>query len=109
MYEKQDIHKNSKFVLRPYMIRALIVGFFKLGITNPDRKYFWKLLFWSIKNKPDMWSYSIQAFARAGHFRDVYKNNTYKADNLLKEMKLREDRSKLISDNEIHQILEEVS
>ena len=56
-----------------------------------------------------MWSYSIQAFARAGHFRDVYQNNSYKADNLLKEMKIRDERSKLISDNEIEEILNEVA
>ncbi|GAB5409992.1 MAG: B12-binding domain-containing radical SAM protein [Balneolaceae bacterium] len=109
MYEKPEIHRNSKLVIRPYMIRGLFAALIKLGITNPDRKYFWKLLFWGIKNKPSMWTYSFQAFARATHFRDVYQNNSYKADNLLNEMKHREERSKLISDNEINEILNEVA
>ena len=89
-YQMPDIHKKSKFVLRPYMVRAFLLGIYYLGINNPDRKYFWKLLFWCLSNKPALWDWSIRQFARGRHFRDVYKENIRKAELLLTEMKAHE-------------------
>ncbi len=107
-YQMPDIHKNNKVVLRYYMIRAFFAGIYHLGINNPDRKYFWKLLFWCIKNKPEMWDWSIKLFARARHFRDVYKDNLKRSEDMLKELKVRE-QANFVDDIELKKIVAEVN
>lgn len=109
MYERPEIHKNSKKVIPPYILRATFTALYQLGIKSPDRKYFWKTLGWCLKNKPYLLDYSVQLYTRGLHFRKVYDDNELKADKLLKEMKLREKRNLSITDNEINQILAEVS
>ncbi|MBO6522425.1 MAG: B12-binding domain-containing radical SAM protein [Balneolaceae bacterium] len=109
MYERPEIHKNSKKVIPPYILRAIFTSLFQLGIKSSDRKYFWKTLGWCLKNKPYLLDFGVQLYARGLHFQKVYDDNKFKADRLLDEMKSREQRSFSISDNEINQILAEVS
>jgi hypothetical protein len=110
LYEKPAIHKKTKPInsnLR--YLRASFLIIYRLGIKNYDRKYFWKALLWCLKNKPRHMPVAAQAYARGFHFREVYNDNIYKGENLLEEMKLREQRNLSISDTEINQILKEVS
>ncbi|MBO6622863.1 MAG: B12-binding domain-containing radical SAM protein [Balneola sp.] len=110
MYEKPAIHKKTKPTnsFRKY-VRASILIIYRLGIKNFDRKYFWKALLWSLKNKPRHMPVAAHLYARGFHFREVYSDNAYKGEKLLEEMKLREQRNLSISDTEINQILKEVS
>jgi len=51
--------------------------------------------------KPENGEEGIFVHARGFHFREVYNDNIYKGENLLEEMKLREQRNLSISDTEI--------
>lgn len=110
MYERPDILKKTNANIdKQKIVRAIFLALYKLGIKNKDRKYFWKTIFWCLKNKPEFTDYAVQLYIRGLHFREVYSDNEYKAERLLEEMKSREQKSSLISDNEINQILQEVS
>ncbi len=109
MYERPEIHRNSKKVIPPYILKAISKAIYQLGIKSQDRKYFWKTVGWCLKNKPYLTDFGVQLYARGLHFQNVYDDNARKADRLLEEMKLREKRNLSITDNEINQILAEVS
>jgi radical SAM superfamily enzyme YgiQ (UPF0313 family) len=57
--------------IRFYHIRAFISSIWLLGIKEKGRRYFWKLLAWSLIKKPSMFPYAI-GFSLVGvHFRSL--------------------------------------
>jgi radical SAM superfamily enzyme YgiQ (UPF0313 family) len=57
--------------IRFYHIRAFISSIWLLGIKEKGRRYFWKLLAWSLVKKPSMFPYAI-GFSLVGlHFRSL--------------------------------------
>jgi len=57
--------------LKFYHIRALLSSLWLLGIKQSGRVYFWKLLLWSIIEKPSMFPYAV-GFSMIGlHFRSL--------------------------------------
>lgn len=108
LYDMPEIHKKSKFVIRAYELRALFNAAIKIGILDQDRKYYWKFFFWLLFHKPTMWTWTVKLYARGRHFRDTYRNNTQRAQELLAEMK-QSVKEKYISDEELGSVLTEIS
>lgn len=65
--------KPSKkpFRLRPIHLVAFIRSIFRLGIIDKERKYYWKLFFWSLLHKPQMFPVAITFSIYGFHFRKV--------------------------------------
>lgn len=60
----------SKF--RPYHIKALFASFWLLGIKNSGRRYFWRLVFWSLFCRPKTFPQAIGFSITGLHFRRLY-------------------------------------
>ncbi|MFA6598196.1 MAG: B12-binding domain-containing radical SAM protein [Ignavibacteriaceae bacterium] len=63
------------FHLDPNYIVALFKSMFKLGLIGEERLYYWKLFFWSLFRKPQLFSLAIQFTIYGFHFRKV--SNTF--------------------------------
>jgi radical SAM superfamily enzyme YgiQ (UPF0313 family) len=53
---------------------AFVKSVIYLGILKKDRRYFWKLLFWSIFNKPKSFPLAITYSIYGYHFRRVFRD-----------------------------------
>jgi radical SAM superfamily enzyme YgiQ (UPF0313 family) len=53
---------------------AFVKSVIYLGILKKDRRYFWKLLFWSIFNKPKSFPLAITYSIFGYHFRRVFRD-----------------------------------
>jgi radical SAM superfamily enzyme YgiQ (UPF0313 family) len=63
--------KRKTKKIRTYHIRALIGSIWFLGIKQKGRRYFWKLILWSLFRRPSLFPYAI-GFSLAGiHFRAI--------------------------------------
>ncbi len=54
-------------------IRAFLRTIFKIGIFGKERKHYWKLLGWSLRNRPDMFPLAIRFSIYGYHFRKLYQ------------------------------------
>ena len=54
-------------------ILAFLRSVFRIGIIGKDRKYYWKLLRWSIHNRPDAFSTAVRCSIYGYHFRKLYE------------------------------------
>jgi radical SAM superfamily enzyme YgiQ (UPF0313 family) len=63
----------SKF--RPYQIKALFASFWLLGIKNSGRRYFWRLVLWSLFCRPKTFPQAIGFSITGLHFRRLYFDN----------------------------------
>lgn len=55
-------------------VSALFKSIFYLGIIRKKRRYFWKLLLWSIFNKPKVFPLAVTYSIYGYHFRKVFRN-----------------------------------
>ena len=55
-------------------IRAFFKTIFKIGILGKERKYYWKLLGWSLKNRPDTFPLAVRFSIYGFHFRKLYES-----------------------------------
>jgi radical SAM superfamily enzyme YgiQ (UPF0313 family) len=55
-------------------VLALIRSIFYIGILKKDRIYFWKILFWSILNKPKTFPLAITYSIYGYHFKRVFRD-----------------------------------
>ncbi|MCK9209975.1 MAG: B12-binding domain-containing radical SAM protein [Ignavibacteriaceae bacterium] len=69
----KDFEPKQKkvFHLNPNYIVALFKSMFKLGVIGEERIYYWKLFFWSLFRKPQLFSLAIQFTIYGSHFRKV--------------------------------------
>ncbi len=67
--------KKKVFHLNPNYILALFKSMFKLGVIGEERIYYWKLFFWSLFLKPQLFSLAILFTVYGFHFRKI--SNTY--------------------------------
>jgi radical SAM superfamily enzyme YgiQ (UPF0313 family) len=67
--------KKKVFHLNPNYILALFKSMFKLGVFGEERIYYWKLFFWSLFNKPQLFSLAILFTVYGFHFRKI--SNSY--------------------------------
>jgi hypothetical protein len=55
-------------------IRAFLRTVFRLGIFGKERKYYWKLLRWSLRNKPGTFPVAVRFSIYGYHFRKLYES-----------------------------------
>jgi radical SAM superfamily enzyme YgiQ (UPF0313 family) len=67
--------KKKIFHFNPNYILALFKSMFKLGVIGEERIYYWKLFFWSLFLKPQLFSLAILFTVYGFHFRKI--SNTY--------------------------------
>jgi radical SAM superfamily enzyme YgiQ (UPF0313 family) len=63
--------KKKVFHLNPNYILALFRSIFRLGVIGEERIYYWKLFFWSLFRKPQLFSLAILFAIYGFHFRKV--------------------------------------
>ncbi|MCB0746181.1 MAG: B12-binding domain-containing radical SAM protein [Ignavibacteriales bacterium] len=63
--KKKAFHLNSNY------IAALFKSILKLGVLGEERKYYWKLFFWSLFRKPQLFSLAILFTIYGFHFRKI--------------------------------------
>jgi radical SAM superfamily enzyme YgiQ (UPF0313 family) len=63
--------KKKVFHLNPNYILALFKSMLKLGIIGEERIYYWKLFFWSLFRKPQLFSLAILFTIYGFHFRKI--------------------------------------
>ncbi|MFC2134922.1 B12-binding domain-containing radical SAM protein [Bacteroidota bacterium] len=66
--------KKKVFHLNPNYIAALFKSMFKLGVIGEERIYYWKLFFWSLFRKPQLFSLAILFTIYGFHFRKISNN-----------------------------------
>jgi radical SAM superfamily enzyme YgiQ (UPF0313 family) len=63
--KKKVFHLNFSYIL------ALFKSMYKLGILGEERIYYWKLFFWSLFRKPQLFSLAILFTIYGFHFRRI--------------------------------------
>jgi len=58
--------------MRFYHLKALIASFWLLGIKNKGRRYYWRLIFWSLFRRPRTFPQVIGFSITGLHFRRLY-------------------------------------
>ena len=70
-YRRKKIKPHINFDKIWRNLIALIRSTFQLGIFGKERKYYWKLLFWTLFNKPELLALAITYSIYGYHFRMV--------------------------------------
>ena len=77
LFMKDFVPKKKKvFHLNPNYILALFRSIFKLGIIGEERIYYWKLFFWSLFRKPQLFSLAILFTIYGFHFKKISNSFT---------------------------------
>ncbi|MFH1195397.1 MAG: DUF4070 domain-containing protein [bacterium] len=63
--------KKKVFHVNPNYILALFRSMLKLGVIGEERIYYWKLFFWSLFRKPQLFSLAILFTIYGHHFRKI--------------------------------------
>ncbi len=66
-----ELKKKKAFHVNPNYILALFRSIIKLGIMGEERIYYWKLFFWSLFRKPQLFSLAILFSIYGFHFRKI--------------------------------------
>jgi radical SAM superfamily enzyme YgiQ (UPF0313 family) len=76
-FMKDFTPKTKKvFHLNPNYILALFKSMFRLGVVGEERMYYWRLFFWSLFRKPELFSLAILFTIYGFHFRKI-SNSIY--------------------------------
>ena len=67
---KPPLRKVPKFHF--YYLKALFASFWLLGVRHRGRRYFWKLIFWSLFRRPKTFPQAIGFSITGIHFRRLY-------------------------------------
>ncbi len=69
-YQK-SVHFKKRFGMSD--IKALVKSILILGIFKKGRRYYWKLLLWTLFNRPKVFSMAVTYSIYGYHFRKVFK------------------------------------
>lgn len=69
---KPQVKNINPSKLRFYHFKALIASFWLLGIQNKGRRYYWRLIFWSLFRRPKTLPQAIGFSITGLHFRRLY-------------------------------------
>ena len=88
IYSSKDYYKRIRILLRQYQpvshgitpiklneVGALVKSIFRLGITEPKRRYYWGLFFWSIFRRPKLFPMAITFAIYGFHFRKIIEGS----------------------------------
>lgn len=65
-YQPRGLHKSS---VKPIEIIAMFRSLFMFGVASKDRRHFWDLIRWTLKNKPSLFARAIAFSIYGYHFR----------------------------------------
>lgn len=68
-YKPQSISES----FTPSGVLAFLRSVVRLGILGKERKYYWRLLGWSLKNRPDIFPVAVRFSIYGYHFRKLYE------------------------------------
>ena len=68
-YRPAKITENVSFT----NIIAFFRSIFRIGIVGKDRKYYWKLILWAIRHRPDVFPIAVRFLIYGYHFRKIYE------------------------------------
>jgi radical SAM superfamily enzyme YgiQ (UPF0313 family) len=63
--------KKKVFHLNPNYILALFRSIYRLGVIGEERVYYWKLFFWTLFRKPQLFSLAILFAIYGFHFKQI--------------------------------------
>jgi len=66
--------QKKKYRLRLCYLNAFFKSIWHLGIIGNERFYYWKLFFWSLIRRPQLFPMVIIYAIRGYHFREIFKN-----------------------------------
>jgi hypothetical protein len=70
----KPLHRK-KARIRPTHLIALYKSIIFLGITSNERIYYWKLFFWSLFRRPELFPMAITCAIYGFHFRKVFERS----------------------------------
>ncbi len=88
IYAPEHYYKRARTFLREYKAPSIkasldfqhLMGFFRssirLGIFGKERFPYWKTLFWTLLNRPRLFSLTVTLAIYGYHFRKIYKSDT---------------------------------
>lgn len=56
-------------------VRAFLLSVVRLGIFGKERKYYWRLLFWVLRERPEMFPSAVRLSIYGFHFRKVFQQS----------------------------------
>lgn len=74
--------KKVRFRLHEY--RVLLKSLWHIGVLSKDRRYYWRLIFWSLRRR-DYLRMSVIFSIQGYHFRKIFKSLQKRAENLVKD------------------------
>lgn len=87
-YRHPNTHVKIKAKYTVGDLRILMLVVFRLGIMNSERKYFWKLLFWSLRHNKKMLDKSLMYSVMIFQMHETYKTIHDKASTEMGRYKL---------------------
>ncbi|MHC4214410.1 MAG: B12-binding domain-containing radical SAM protein [Planctomycetota bacterium] len=66
--------QKKRFRLHTYDIKAFLKSIWILGIRAKGRRYYWKLVIWSLVRRPRLFPLAITLAVYGFHFRQIFKN-----------------------------------
>jgi radical SAM superfamily enzyme YgiQ (UPF0313 family) len=58
--------------ITPINVLAFIKSVFKIGIAGKERRYYWRLLHWCLRHRPDVFTVAVRFSIYGYHFRKLY-------------------------------------
>ncbi len=66
--------QKKRFQFDFYHLNALLKSIWFLGIKGPGRRYYWKLIFWSLFRRPKFFHLAVTFSIYGFHFRKIFGN-----------------------------------
>ena len=64
--------RKKRFQFKFVYVKAMIKSMILLGIKDKGRKYYWKLLFWSLFKRPGLLPFAMTLYIQGFHFRKIF-------------------------------------
>jgi radical SAM superfamily enzyme YgiQ (UPF0313 family) len=72
--EYNAVHQKTKITINFSNLSALLKSIFRLGILERERVYYWKLFFWALFKRPNLFPMAITFSIYGYHFRKIFES-----------------------------------